>query len=320
MNSQEGDLLVIATSTATLAKIEQVRRFNRFYTRQIGLLHDGLLNSPFSLTEVRIMYELANSDRSTAWDLCAALGLDAGYVSRILSKFALRGLISKTPSDVDRRQSHLKLTSKGRKLFASLNARSNSEISTMLSELSDTQQSRLTEAMHTIEEVLNPGNVFQVQYIIRQHQPGDMGWIIYRHGALYSAEYGWGPRFEALVAEIAAAFLQNYQPDKERCWIAERQGEIVGSVMLVKLTDTTAKLRLLLVEPNARGLGIGKRLVAECIRFARHAGYSKITLWTNSVLIAARRIYEQAGFRLVLEEPNNEFGKELIAETWEIDL
>ncbi len=191
------------------------------------------------------MYELANSDRSTAWDLCAALGLDAGYVSRILSKFALRGLISKTPSDVDRRQSHLKLTSKGRKLFASLNARSNSEISGMLSKLSDTQQNRLTEAMYAIEEVLNPGNVFQVPYIIRQHQPGDMGWIIYRHGVLYSAEYGWGPRFEALVAEIAAAFLQNYQPDKERCWIAERQGEIVGSVMLVKLTEATATVCLL---------------------------------------------------------------------------
>jgi len=301
-------------------RISQVRRFNRFYTRQIGLLQKGIHNSSYSLTEVRILYEIATSQTPTSSDLCIALGLDAGYVSRILARFTQRGFISRTTSESDRRQSLLKLTKKGQKVFESLNAASNREVSEMLGAMTQSQQNKLTSSMQTIEEILDPDALFKTSYIIRQHQVGDIGWIVHRHGALFSAEYGWGPKFEALVAKIAADFVANYRPEKESCWLAERSGEIVGSVMLVNVSDTTAKLRLFLVEPSARGLGIGKRLVAECIRFARQAGYNKITLFTNSVLIAARRIYEKSGFRLVHQEPINEYGMDNIGETWELDL
>lgn len=301
-------------------RVEAVRRFNRFYTRQIGVLHEKLLRSPFSLTEARVIYELAHHDKTTATELGHELGLDAGYLSRLLRSFHKQGLIHRQPSETDGRQSILWLTEQGQEAFATLNARSRHEIEAMLNELSPAEQKRLVEAMAVIEELLGAQPEHRVPYILRPHQPGDMGWVVHRHGVLYAEEYGWDEQFEALVAEIVARFIQNYDPKRERCWIAEKDGENVGSIFLVKQSDTLAKLRLLLVEPKARGLGIGARLVQECIRFARQAGYRKVTLWTNNVLHAARHIYEKAGFRLVHEESHHSFGHDLIGETWELEL
>jgi len=300
--------------------IENVRRFNRFYTRQIGVLEEGLLHSPFSLTEVRVMYELAHRDQATATELGRGLGLDPGYLSRILQSFAKRGLIKKTRSQADARQSYLALTHKGRETFAPLNARANKEVANMLARLSPVKQQRLLAAMHAMEDLLAAQDAKPVPYLLRSHRPGDMGWIVHRHGVLYAQEYGWDERFEALVAEIAARFVQNYDPKREHCWIAERDGEILGCVFLVAHSKTVAKLRLLLVEPSARGLGLGKRLVAECIRFAKQAGYRKVTLWTNDVLLAARHIYQKAGFRMTYRERHHSFGHNLVSETWELKL
>jgi DNA-binding MarR family transcriptional regulator/GNAT superfamily N-acetyltransferase len=302
-------------------RVGAVRRFNRFYTKRIGVLHEGLLGSALSLTEVRVLYELAHREQPTAAALAKELDLDAGYLSRILRGFRRRGLISKTPSRTDGRQSLLSLTAKGREVFAPLNQRSHDDVAAMLRELPADKQRRLVEAMSTIETLLGavPPEP-KVPYLLRPHQPGDMGWVVHRHGMLYAQEYGWDETFEALVAEITAKFIQGFDPKRERCWIAEREGEVVGSVFLVKQSETVAKLRLMYVEPKARGLGIGSRLVHECIRFARQVGYRKITLWTNSVLRAARRIYERAGFRLVREEPHHSFGHDLIGETWEVEL
>jgi DNA-binding MarR family transcriptional regulator/GNAT superfamily N-acetyltransferase len=308
------------SGTDLSSPIETVRRFNRFYTRQIGVLHEKLLRSPFSLAEARVIYELAHREKTTATELGNELGLDAGYLSRIVRDFKERGLIDKQPSETDGRQSRLWLTEAGQAAFANLNARSHQEIEAMLQELSVEDQNRLIEAMFTIEGLLGVQPEPKVPYILRPHQPGDMGWVVYRHGLLYAEEYGWDERFEALVASIVAEFIQNFDPKRERCWIAERDSQNVGSVFLVKQSDTVAKLRLLLVEPKARGLGIGSRLVSECIRFARQAGYQKITLWTNSVLLAARYIYERAGFQLVREEPHHSFGHDLVGETWELTL
>ena len=305
-------------------RVEAVRRFNRFYTQQIGVLNEGLLRSPFSLTEVRVLYELAHREQPTAAELGKALGLDAGYLSRILRGFKKEGLIDSEPSEADGRQSLLSLTERGQDAFATLNARSYDEIGAMLGELSAAAQDRLIEAMHTIEGLLGAqpdhAKVDRAPYVLRPHQPGDMGWVVHRHGVLYAQEYGWDEQFEALVASIVARFIQHYEPKQERCWIAERDGEIVGSVFLVKRSKTVGQLRLLLVEPSARGLGIGKRLVSECVRFARQVGYRKVTLWTNSVLHAARHIYEEAGFHLVREERHHSFGHDLIAQTWELTL
>ena len=304
----------------TTHRIEAVRRFNRFYTRQIGVLREGLLRSPFSLSEVRVLYEIAHRDEPTAAELCKDLGLDAGYLSRILRNFGKKGLVEKRPSKSDGRQSLLRLTKKGQKEFAELNARQDAEVGAMLNKLSPDQQSRLLESMQTIQALLGGQPEPKVPYILRPHHPGDMGWVVHRHGVLYSQEYGWDEHFEALVAQIVADFISNHDPKRERCWIAEREGEIVGSVFLVKKSKTVAQLRLLLVEPKARGLGIGKRLVEECIRFARQAGYRKITLWTNDVLNAARHIYEQTGFRLVKEEAHHSFGHDLVGQNWELTL
>ena len=303
--------------------VQTVRRFNRFYTKQIGVLNDGLLQSPFSLAEVRVLYELAHREQPTAVQLANELALDDGYLSRILRTFRKRGLIARTPAETDRRQRLLALTPRGRSLFASLNARSDDQVATMLRELSPSDQDRLVDAMRTIESLLlrdgsAPAN--RAPYLLRQHRPGDMGWVVYRHGVLYSQEYGWDERFEALVAGIVAQFIEQFDPKRERCWIAEKDGDNVGSVFLVKHTTTVAQLRLLLVEPTARGLGIGQRLVDECVRFARQAGYRKITLWTNSVLHAARRIYEGTGFVLVKEEPHRHFGEGLVGQTWDLRL
>ena len=301
-------------------RVGAVRRFNRFWTRQIGVLQDGYLESPFSLTEVRVLYEFAHREETTASELSKELGLDAGYLSRILRGFEERGLIGKKSSDADGRRSILWLTEQGREAFAPLDTRSHEVVGAMLGGLSPAEQGRLVEAMHTIEGLLGDQPERKVPYLLRPHQPGDMGWIVHRHGVLYAREYGWDERFEALVAEIVAEFIQQYDPKRERSWIAERNGEIVGSVFLVKQSEEVAKLRLLLVEPSARGLGIGRRLVQECVRFAKLTGYGKITLWTNDVLRAARRIYEEAGFRLVYEEPHHSFGHDLVGQTWELEL
>jgi DNA-binding MarR family transcriptional regulator/GNAT superfamily N-acetyltransferase len=308
------------TKTDLSQRVEAVRRFNRFYTQQIGVLQEGLLRSPFSLAEARVVYELAHHEKTTATELGNELHLDAGYLSRILSSFKKRGLVDKQPSKSDGRQSILWLTEQGQEAFAMLNARSHNEIEAMLNELSTEDQRRLVEAMLVIERLLGAQPEHKVPYLLRPHQPGDMGWVVHRHGVLYTEEYGWDEKFEALVADIVAKFIQNYDPKRERCWIAEKDGENVGSVFLVRQSDAVAKLRLLLVEPKARGLGIGTRLVDECLRFARRAGYRKITLWTNNVLLAARHIYEKAGFRLVHEEPHHSFGHDLIGETWELEL
>ncbi len=308
------------TETDFAQRIEAVRRFNRLYTQQIGVLQEGYLESPFSLTEVRVLYELAQREQTTASELGKELGVDAGYLSRIVRGFEQRGLIDKKPSEADGRQSLLWLTEHGQAVFAPLQERSRTAIGAMLSRLSAPEQRRLVEAMRAIEGLLGARPEHRAPYLLRPHQPGDMGWVVQRHGVLYAQEYGWDEQFEALVAGIVATFIQHYDPKRERCWIAERDGEAVGSVFLVKQSTTVAKLRLLLVEPQARGLGIGARLVDQCVRFARSAGYRKITLWTQSVLYAARHIYEQAGFRLVHEEPHHSFGHDLIGETWELKL
>jgi DNA-binding MarR family transcriptional regulator/N-acetylglutamate synthase-like GNAT family acetyltransferase len=300
--------------------VEAVRRFNRFYTRQIGALREGLLDGPFSLTEARVIYELAQTDGAAASELGETLGLDAGYLSRILRRFREQGLIDRQPSPTDGRQSLVSLTEQGRAAFGTLNEGSRAQVGAMLGALQPEERKRLVAAMETVERVLGARPEPRVPYILRPHQPGDMGWVVHRHGVLYAREHGWDETFEALVAEIAAKFIQHLDPRRERCWIAEREGGIVGSVFLVKHTEDVAKLRLLLVEPSARGLGIGHRLVAECIRFARLAGYRKVTLWTNSVLHAARKIYEQAGFQLVHEEPHHSFGHDLVSQTWDLEL
>jgi DNA-binding MarR family transcriptional regulator/N-acetylglutamate synthase-like GNAT family acetyltransferase len=300
--------------------VAAVRRFNRFYTRRIGVLQKGLLQSPFSLAEARVLYELAQRDQPTAAELGKELGLDAGYLSRMLHGFQRRGLIAKRRSATDGRQSHMALTADGRAAFDLLDAAARDQIGALLGELPAGGRSRLLQAMRTIETLLGAASDPRVPYILRSHQPGDLGWIVHRHGALYAEEYGFDEEFEALVAEIVARFGRGHDVRRERCWIAERDGASVGSVLLVRQSDEVAKLRLLLVEPAARGLGIGRHLVEECERFARRAGYRRITLWTNSVLGAARRVYEKAGYRLVHQEAHHSFGQDLIGETWELAL
>src|ERR671911_1773522 len=301
-------------------RVGSVRRFNRFWTRQIGVLREEYLESPFSLTEVRVLYELANRGESTASELGEELGLDAGYLSRILRGFEKHDLIHKRPSETDGRRRLLRLTERGREAFAPLDARSRNDIGAMLGGMSTAEQERLVGAMQTIEGLLSVSPEPVVPYLLRTHEPGDMGWVVYRHGVLYAGEYGWDERFEALVARIVADFIDGYDPKKERCWIAEMAGERVGCVFVVKASDTVAKLRLLLVEPGARGLGLGNRLVEECIRFSRNRGYEKLTLWTNSVLDVARHIYEEKGFELVEEEEHHSFGKYLVGQNWELKL
>ena len=303
-------------------RVEAIRRFNRFYTQQIGVLREGLLRSPYSLTEARVIYELAHHERTTATHLSRELGLDAGYLSRILRSFEERGLIERRASEEDGRRNLVSLTSRGEAAFAELNAASRGQIEALLATLSEEQQRHLLDAMGTIQGLLAAPPEHRVPYILRPHQPGDMGWVVHRHGVLYAREYGWDETFEALVAEIVARFIREFDGSRERCWIAEREGEPAGSVFLVRHPERegVAKLRLLLVEPTARGLGIGGRLVAECTRFARRAGYRRITLWTNSVLVAARGLYEREGYELVEEEPHRSFGRDLVGQTWELEL
>lgn len=302
-------------------RTESVRRFNRFYTRQIGVLQEHLLASPFSLAEARVLYELAHTSRTTAKALGAELGLDAGYLSRMLAGFQKRGLIGARASATDRRQTLLSLTARGRAAFAVLNRDSAADVATMLRGLPEVEQSRLIDAMQTIEGVLDDRPPAARQpYVLRPHHAGDMGWVVQRHGELYAQEYGWDEQFEALVAEIVAKFLRHFDPKRERCWIAEQNGVNVGCVFLVQKSRMVAQLRLLLVEPSARGLGIGARLVHECTAFARQVGYRKIVLWTNSVLHAARRLYEREGYTLSDEEKHHSFGRDLVGQIWELRL
>jgi DNA-binding MarR family transcriptional regulator/GNAT superfamily N-acetyltransferase len=304
----------------TIARVDAIRGFNRFYTRQIGVLGGHLLDSPFSLSEMRVLYELAHRDAPTATDLRKDLGLDAGYLSRMLQRFQTRGLVARQPSPSDARQSLLRLTTRGRKIFSPLEDRARGDVATMLGRLSATEQREVVTAMDTIQRVLAGSSAEPAPYVLRPHEPGDMGWIVHRHGAIYAKERGYNEEFEALVARIVADFLEKLDPQRERCWIAELKGDIVGCVFLVKKSRTVAKLRLLLVEPSARGLGIGRRLVDECVGFARSAGYRKLTLWTQSDLDAARRLYQQTGFRCVHQEKHHSFGQDLVAETWELSL
>lgn len=301
--------------------IEAVRRFNRFYTRRIGVLQEGLLDSPYSLTEVRTMYEIAHHQGITATALCSMLGLDPGYVSRIVCGFEKKGWLKRGALPEDARQSLLTLTPRGRAAFAPLEARSNRQVADMLARLAPGVQTELVHAMQLVQDILQPRGGDREPYLLRAHQPGDMGWVVYRHGVLYSGEYHYDERFEALVAEIVAGFIQKFDPKHERCWIAEREGERLGSVFLVRKSSTICKLRLLLVEPSARGLGMGKRLVQECIRFAKQVGYKKMILWTQSELKPARGIYEKAGFKLVKQQAHESWGRnDLVSEVWELKL
>ncbi len=305
------------------SRIAAARRFNRFYTRQIGILREGLLSSPFSLAEVRILYEIAHHKNLLASAIARDLDLDRGYLSRMLRDFVKHGLVAKKRSDSDGRQRLITLTPEGREAFGLLDRRADEQVSGMLRALSVSDQSRLIGAMHTVENLLAPPgakNPNNSAYVLRAHRPGDMGWIVHRHGVLYFQEYGYNEEFEALVASIVGEFIPNFDSKREHCWIAEREGEIVGSVFLVKKSKSVAKLRLLYVEPTARGLGIGRRLVDECIHFARQTGYKKITLWTQSHLDAARGIYKKAGFELVHKKSHHSFGLDLVAETWGLDL
>ena len=301
-------------------RIDAVRRFNRFFTRRIGVLREGLLHSPYSPTEARVLFEVASREDLSASELSRELGLDRGYLSRILARLERRGLIVKIPSESDARRRLLSLTPAGKDAFTLLDSRSREEVAEMLGGLSEVNQQRLLEAMRTIEGIFSKGFKFSEPFFLRAHEPGDMGWVVHRHGVLYAQEYGWDERFEGLVARIVADFINNYDPAKERCWIAEMNGERVGCVFVVKASDTVAKLRLLLVEPRARGLGLGTHLVEECVRFARSRGYNTLTLWTNSALDAARHIYERQGFELVEEVEHHSFGQDLVGQNWELAL
>jgi DNA-binding MarR family transcriptional regulator/GNAT superfamily N-acetyltransferase len=300
------------------ARIAAVRRFSRFYTRQLGLLQESLVHTRFSLSEARVLYELAHRAQVTASELAADLDLDHGYLSRILRRFGEDGLLRKVRAPDDGRQSLITITAKGRKAFAPLDRGSHDQVAELLGRLGPVEQARVVGAMATVESILGNASSRAQALLLRPHRPGDMGWVTSAHGALYASEYGWDITFEALVAKIAAEFIENFDPAREHCWIAELDGAPVGSVFVVRKTDAIAKLRLLIVDPKARGLGLGKRLVEECLRFARGAGYSSMTLWTQSCLTAARGIYERAGFKLVAEEPHHSFGVDLVGETWDI--
>jgi DNA-binding MarR family transcriptional regulator/GNAT superfamily N-acetyltransferase len=306
--------------TAIDRRAAAMRSFNRFYTRRIGVVREGLLQSPFSLTEVRVLYELAHGDNLTAKMLGTELELDAGYLSRLIRDFERRGLITRTASKIDGRQRQLLLTAAGRRAFAPLDRRAHDEVAQLLGKLPSSAQIRLIEAMRTIEVLLSPDHIAAKSIVLRPPRAGDMGWVVQRHGELYGEEYGYDATFEALVAEIVADFLRRFDPARDCCWIAERGGEKVGSVFVVRKSRTIAKLRLFIVDPAARGSGIGARLVDECIGFARRARYRRLTLWTQADLLAARHLYQRAGFRRVASERHHSFGRDLIGENWELDL
>jgi DNA-binding MarR family transcriptional regulator/GNAT superfamily N-acetyltransferase len=307
--------------TVSATQIARVRAFNRDYTRRIGVLSEGLLDSPYSLTEVRVMYEIAHRSGITAGELAEGLDLDRGYLSRMLKGFETKKLLVRTPAPEDGRRQHLRMTPAGMRVFAPLEKRSQEQVRGMLTALDEERRRVLLEAMDMIQNALDKssGNLTQ-QLTLRAHRPGDMGWVVQRHGEIYHQEYGWNEEFEALVAEITAEFVRKLDVTRERCWIAEHDGRRVGCIFLVAQDTTTAKLRLLLVDPDARGLGVGRKLVAECVRFASAAGYRKIVLWTQETLTAARHLYSEAGFVKTAREPHRSFGHDLIGETWEREL
>jgi DNA-binding MarR family transcriptional regulator/N-acetylglutamate synthase-like GNAT family acetyltransferase len=303
------------------ARVQAVRSFNRFYTKRIGVLQNGWLGSPLSLAEARVLYELAHHEQPTATGIGRELGLDPGYLSRMLRSLDQRGFVRRTRSSTDGRRADLSLTRGGQAAFARLEQQTNDDVATMLGILPARDQRRLVAAMHVIEGLLGAKRKEPASYVLRPPHAGDLGWIVHRQGALYAEEWNYDEEFEALAAEIVAEFVKHLQPSKERCWIAEKEGEIVGSVFLVRKSEAVAKLRLLFVEPSARGLGIGSRLIDECVRFARQAGYRKITLWTQSELGAARRLYRKAGFKRTAKQAHDSFGRKgLVAETWELAL
>jgi len=308
---------------ATIAvDVRAFRHFNRTYTRLIGTLDEGLLSTEFSLAEARVIYELATRAEPKAKEIAQALGMDQGYLSRILTRLESSGLVKRNVSKQDNRAADLLLTRAGKAAFATLDARSEGQARSVLEGLLLSDRAHLIQCMRTIENILVKDDKKAPPYILRPHRPGDMGWVVHREAILYAEEYGWDETLEALVSRIVADFVTDFDPKRERCWIAEIAGEAVGHVFLVKHPDrpNTARLRLLFVEPSARGKGLGHALVNECIRFARTSGYRKITLWTQSILVAAHQIYERAGFRLLSEEPHHSFGKDLIGQTWELDL
>jgi DNA-binding MarR family transcriptional regulator/ribosomal protein S18 acetylase RimI-like enzyme len=302
-----------------MSDVDAVRRFNRFYTRRIGVLHSSYLGSPFPLPRARVLYEIGHRGECTASELGADLDIDLGYLSRLVQGLKRERLVQGEPARHDARHIRLTLTPKGRKAFATLDETSRRTMGAMLAPLARGERDRLVTALHTVERVLEP-RAAQGEAALRAHRPGDMGWVVARHGVLYQQEYGWGALFEALVADIVAKFLRDFDPKRERCWIAEREGERVGSVFVVQEDRATAKLRLLLIEPQARGAGLGKRLVEECIAFARKAGYRKLVLWTHANLLAARAIYTRLGFRKVTSEPHRQFGVPVVGEYWELPL
>ncbi|HEY7362175.1 MAG TPA: helix-turn-helix domain-containing GNAT family N-acetyltransferase [Streptosporangiaceae bacterium] len=303
----------------TDGQVAAVREFNRFYTGVIGLLREGLLGTPYSLTEARVLFELARDDAVELADLRRWLDIDAGYLSRLLARFEADGLVSRTRSPADGRRQVIGLTGPGRAVQADLDARSGAQIRALLAALAPDGRQRLAGAMASIREIIGPAPP-PAAFVLRPPVPGDLGWVVQRHGALYAAEYGWDASFEALVARIVADYAARGDHRREAAWIAELGGEPAGCVFCMRKTDTTAQLRLLLVEPRARGLGMGGRLVAECVSFARRAGYREMVLWTNDVLHAARRIYQRAGFRLAGSEPHHSFGHDLVGQDWRLPL
>jgi DNA-binding MarR family transcriptional regulator/N-acetylglutamate synthase-like GNAT family acetyltransferase len=300
------------------ANVAAVRRFSRFYTRKIGIVDESFLQSPYSLAEVRLMYEIAHRDEVTATDLADDLRLDPGYLSRVLRRLQTAGLIDRKACSSDGRRRLLKLSDAGERVFAELDIRQDEHVAKFLADVPDARKTRLTKALAEVETILDNRPRDRPRVVLRNHRPGDMGWVVHRHGVLYAQEYGYDQRFEALVARIVCEFIEQHDPKRERCWIAEQEGRIAGSVFLSSLSDEAAKLRLLYVEPWARGFGLGRRLIDECIRFAKDAGYTKLVLWTQADLQAARHLYREAGFKLVSEKPHRRFAeRELIAETWE---
>jgi DNA-binding MarR family transcriptional regulator/GNAT superfamily N-acetyltransferase len=301
-------------------RVAAVRRFNRFYTQHLGVLNDGFLDSPFSLTQARVLYEIRQRGSSTATDLGRDLGLDGGYLSRVLAQFEKSGLIRKERSPTDGRQSFLSITAMGRKAMEHLERRTVQQVGDVLHRLSGPEQNRLVSAMRSVERMIGPEPKAADDIVLREPKPGDLGWIVARHATLYQEEYGWAGNFEGICAQIVADYAAKFDPARERCWIAEMDGENVGSVFLVKDTDEIARLRLLLVDPVARGRGLGTRLTDECIRFAKACGYRGITLWTHSVLTPARHIYAKAGFTLTSSEKKKSFGKDVVSEIWDLKL
>lgn len=321
-NRDSGALVSSISSPRMQDSVAAFRRFNRFYTRILGLLNERLVESGFSLTEGRILFELTHRGHSGAKQIGDEFGLDTGYLSRILRRLEDRGLISRTPLPADARNSVLRLTRKGKAAFADLDRRWTVHAAGILGSLTPASCATIVRSMHAIESALSPDPVARAPFVLRPHRPGDMGWVIARNAVLYAQEYGWDGTYEALVARICADFIANFSPTRERCWIAERNGDPLGCIFCVQHPEQpdTAKLRLLLVEPAARGLGLGRALVTECVSFARISGYKRMTLWTQSILKSAHHLYEQAGFKLTKDEPHHSFGVDLIGQTWELEL